>query len=42
MATGPFRLSIVLTIVAHPIFLAESTNPAVTREAKGCEPEKTS
>lgn len=42
MATGPFRLSIVLTMVTQPMLLAEFTKPWVTRLAKGCDPEKTS
>ena len=42
MATGPLRLSIVLTMVAHPVALAACTSPWVTRLAKGCDPEKTS
>ena len=41
-ATGPLRLSTVVITVTHPVFLAASFRPLVTRLANGCVDEKTS
>ena len=41
-ATGPLRLSTVVITVTHPVFLAASLRPFVTRFANGCVDEKTS